>query len=125
VHYAPGLKLAKFLGWFSVALGALELVFPDAVARWTGVPYPTLLQAYGVREIVCGLGILAVARPVGWLWGRVAGDALDLATLIYVLAAAQTTSLAGTIVSIVAVAGVMVLDVAAPLMLRAGKKLEG
>jgi hypothetical protein len=117
--------LAKFLGWFSLALGAVELVLPGAMARWTGVPYPMLIAAYGAREILCGIGILASARPVGWLWARVAGDVMDLATLVYVLTIVGSTNTAGTIVSIVAVAGVMVLDVMAPLMLSAGKKLEG
>jgi len=125
VHYAPGLKLAKFLGWFSLTLGAVELAFPTAMDDWTGVPYPTLIAAYGVREIICGIGILLAARPIAWLWARVAGDILDLATLAFVLAVPGSTFTAGTIISIVAVAGVLALDIAAPLMLTAGKKLEG
>lgn len=40
-----------------------------------------LIRAYGVREIAKGVGILTSPNPTPWLWGRVAGDALDLATL--------------------------------------------
>jgi hypothetical protein len=125
VHYAPGSKLAKFLGWFSLVLGAAELIAPAALARWTGVPHRTLIQAYGIREIVCGLGVLFVGRPVGWMWAHVAGDVLDLATLGYVLAIGQSTYQMGSVVAIFAVAGVTVLDLTAAFMLTAGKKLEG
>jgi len=37
------------------------------------------LRSYGIREIAMGLGILAGRNPTPWIWGRVAGDALDLA----------------------------------------------
>ena len=43
----------------------------------------SLIRAYGVREIVKGVGILTSPNPTPWLWGRVAGDALDLGTLAY------------------------------------------
>jgi uncharacterized membrane protein len=35
----------------------------------------------GVRELSAGIGILAARRRAPWLWGRVAGDAIDLAAL--------------------------------------------
>ena len=38
--------------------------------------------AYGLREVVAGVGILTTADPAPWLWARVAGDALDLGTLL-------------------------------------------
>src|SRR5690242_18306798 len=34
-----------------------------------------------MREIGTGIGILASGNKAPWLWGRVAGDVLDLATL--------------------------------------------
>jgi hypothetical protein len=74
--------LARGLGWFSIALGVTELVAPRALARWLGMgDSEPVLQAYGVREIGTGLGILASNDPAGWVWGRVGGDALDIATL--------------------------------------------
>lgn len=74
--------IATGLGWFSIGLGAVELVAPDAVARCLGMERRRgLIQFYGVREILTGLGILTTGRPGPWLWARVAGDLLDMATL--------------------------------------------
>jgi hypothetical protein len=74
--------LAQGLGWFSIALGATQLLAPKALARWLGMSgSERLLQAYGLREIGTGFGILASREPAGWIWGRVAGDSLDVATL--------------------------------------------
>ena len=74
-------QLARGLGWFSLALGAAELLSPGAIKRQTGLPGPRgVLQAYGAREIATGVAILAAKRPVGMVWARVAGDVLDLVT---------------------------------------------
>ena len=55
---------------------------PRALARFIGVrPQPVLLPALGLREITSGIGILAQRQPTGWVWSRVAGDAIDLALL--------------------------------------------
>ena len=75
-------SLAYQLGWFSIALGAVELFASRPLARTLGMRgQESLLRAYGVREIVKGVGILTSPNPTPWLWGRVAGDALDLGTL--------------------------------------------
>lgn len=74
--------LAAGLGWFSLALGAAELLAPRAMARCIGLEgHAGLIRAYGVREIVTGVGILRSEDPRPWIWGRVGGDLLDLATL--------------------------------------------
>jgi hypothetical protein len=74
--------MAKGLGMFSIGLGLVELLAPRAMARAMGMRgHETLLQAYGLREIATGIGLLASEDPRPWLWGRVAGDALDMATL--------------------------------------------
>lgn len=79
----PG-RLAVQLGWFSIALGAVELFASRPMARTLGMRgQESLIRAYGVREIVKGVGILTSPNPAPWLWGRVAGDALDLGTLAY------------------------------------------
>jgi hypothetical protein len=79
---AEQLNVARGLGWFSLALGVTELVAPRLLARWLGMPgSETLLQTYGVREIGTGIGILASNDPAAWVWGRVGGDAVDIATL--------------------------------------------
>lgn len=74
--------LAKGLGWFSLGLGLGELLAPDLAARLLGVrPRPLLFRLMGAREVLSGAAILAGRRPVGGLWGRVAGDVLDLSLL--------------------------------------------
>jgi hypothetical protein len=114
--------LAKGLGWFSIALGVAELLAPQATAKAAGVRHgKNLLQAYGVREIATGIGLLTSKDPQPWLWARVAGDALDLATLATDLGA-KNTHRRNTAWSMAAVLGVTALDVwAAETARRAAK----
>jgi len=75
--------LARGLGWFSIALGVVELLAPGAIKRNVGTPGPSAVVAgYGLREIGAGVAILMARKPVQKVWGRVAGDAVDLATLM-------------------------------------------
>jgi hypothetical protein len=75
-------QLAQGLGWFSVALGVTELVAAESLCKFLGLAgKERLVQAYGARELLAGVGILANSNPAGWMWSRVAGDALDIATL--------------------------------------------
>lgn len=77
-----GEAMAKGVGWFSIALGLAEVVAPDKIAGELGLDdKKNLVRLYGFREITKGVGILSNRKPAGWVWGRVAGDALDLATL--------------------------------------------
>lgn len=78
-----GHALAQGLGWLSIGLGVAEFLAPERLARALGLEDRTrLIRAYGAREIATGLGILLRDDdPAPWIWGRVAGDALDLATL--------------------------------------------
>ncbi len=73
---------ARGLGWFSIGLGLAECLVPHAVARAVGMAgREGVVRAYGLREIATGVGLLTARDPEPWLWGRVAGDALDLATI--------------------------------------------
>jgi uncharacterized membrane protein len=76
-------KLAHGLGWFSIGLGLAEVFAPRAIARIAGVKGDNrLIQLFGLREISSGLAIFAQGeRPAAAVWSRVAGDALDLASL--------------------------------------------
>lgn len=75
-------KLARGLGWFSIALGATELFAGRRLGRLLGMEHRTgLLRVFGLREIATGIGILTQRRQGPWVWGRVLGDALDLAVL--------------------------------------------
>jgi len=75
-------EMAAGLGYFSIALGLAELVIPQAVRRAAGIETPdVLVRGYGVREIANGVAILMTHDATPWIWGRVAGDALDIATV--------------------------------------------
>ena len=78
----PLAPIVKGLGWFSLGLGLAELLAPRQLSRGAGIRQnKSLLQGYGLREIVTGLGILLSQNPRPWIWGRVAGDVLDVATV--------------------------------------------
>ncbi|HSJ23255.1 MAG TPA: hypothetical protein VK929_01140 [Longimicrobiales bacterium] len=78
-----GRTLARAMGWVSFGLGAVELAAPKHVARFLGVDerHAPLIRAYGAREVASGAGIMSQRTPTAGVWSRVAGDALDLATL--------------------------------------------
>ena len=106
-------KIATGLGWFSIGLGAAELLFPRQVARLVGSRnnHTALMRFYGLRELAAGVGILTnQTNPAPWLWARVAGDALDLASLGATLAGPANNG-AATVFGIVNVAAVTALDV--------------
>ena len=54
-------KLARPLGWFSIALGAIELIAPRRLAAAHGkAEAAPVVGAFGVREIAAGIGIPVV-----------------------------------------------------------------
>jgi hypothetical protein len=74
-------RLASGLGYFSLALGAVEVLAPRRFTRALGLDgHETLVRANGLREIGTGVVALSTEKTTG-LWGRVIGDALDVATL--------------------------------------------
>jgi hypothetical protein len=103
--------LARGLGLFSIALCIAEVAAPRALARALGMKgQEGLIAGYGVREIATGIGILASKDPTPWIWGRVAGDGLDLATLATALEGNNPKK--GNVgIAMAAVAGVTALDV--------------
>ena len=51
--------LVRFLGWFSIGLGACEILAPGSIARISGSrDHKTLVRSYGLREVATGVGIL-------------------------------------------------------------------
>src|SRR5690349_6998231 len=104
-------RLARGLGWFSIGLGAAELILPQWIGRITGSRnHHGLVRAYGLRELAAGIGILSAARPAGWVWSRVAGDAIDLASLANAMQS-HAKGRGKAAFSAAAVAGVTALDV--------------
>lgn len=75
-------RLSRSLGWFSIAVGALQLLAPRRIGWGLGTPRETgVIQAFGAREIATGIGLLAASDPKPWIWARLAGDAIDIAAL--------------------------------------------
>lgn len=110
------------LGWFSIALGAAEVLAPHTLTRALGLRgNETLVRAYGVREIATGIGILTSRDPTPWLWGRVAGDALDMVALSRGLQDGNPCK-ANIHAAMAAVAGVAALDVFCVQSLSAARK---
>ncbi|MEA3052655.1 MAG: hypothetical protein QOG72_1558 [Sphingomonadales bacterium] len=103
-------RVARGLGWFSIALGLTELVAPGKLARALGLEgRERLLQAYGGREI--GAGIWALSdTPAPAIWSRVAGDLVDLATLAAGLRGADEEQRRNAWIALAAVAGVTAVD---------------
>src|SRR5690349_14311617 len=78
-------RLGRALGWFSIGLGLAELLAPRRITRALGIEgQEGLVRAYGVREVSSGLLSLSVEKQAG-LWSRVAGDGIDLVTLVTAL----------------------------------------
>ncbi|MDQ4148742.1 MAG: SRPBCC family protein [Actinomycetota bacterium] len=106
------------LGWFSNALGAVQVVSPGVVTRLAGVKDTrssrAIMRWVGLREIATGAGILRSERSGSWLWVRVAGDAVDLALLASAMRSEDSKR--GRLgAAAAAVAGVSALDLLAAL----------
>jgi hypothetical protein len=90
-NLADGRTAARMMGWFSLGLGAAEVLAPKRVTSMLGVSerHAPLVVSYGLREIASGVGVLSDRTPATGMWSRVAGDALDLATLGVALRASE------------------------------------
>jgi uncharacterized membrane protein len=120
-------RLAKGLGWFGLGLGIAEIAFPRVLARLIGVrPHQRLFPALGLREVVSGIGIIAQERPTGWMWSRVAGDAMDLA-LLGAAATSEETDEERWRVATGSVGAVTLLDLVCAFWLtrRSGSQVSG
>jgi hypothetical protein len=104
--------VARGLGWFSIGLGLAESLMPQTMARAVGLEgKESLVRAFGLREIATGVGLLMARDPEPWVWGRVAGDALDLGALSAGLRRDNPHRM-GTTVAMLAVAQVAAVDYA-------------
>lgn len=116
---------ARALGWFSVGLGAAQLLAPGALARLIGARDTSgtrlILRALGAREVTSGLAILRGERTERWLWGRAVGDAMDLGFLGAAWSARRSDHMRLGATG-AAVAGVAVLDVLAARRAHRGEE---
>jgi hypothetical protein len=105
-------KLGKALGWFSIGLGLTELVAARRLTRALGMEgHETLVRAYGAREIGSGILSLSTEKHTG-LWSRVAGDGLDIATLMTAMRP-DNPKRDNVRIALAMVVGVTLLDIAA------------
>jgi hypothetical protein len=90
IHSGPSSRgvpdsLARGLGWFSLGLGLTQLLAPRRITRALGMEgKEALVRVYGAREIGSGILSLSPDKTLG-LWSRVAGDGLDIATVMTAL----------------------------------------
>jgi len=120
-------RLAKGLGWFSIGLGLAEVLTPRGVSALIGIrddkKTRRTLRNYGVREIGAGIAILAQPTAARWLWGRVAGDAVDLSSLAAAFQSKRNDK--GKLAFATAsVAGVTALDVICAQRLSRGEQTQ-
>ncbi|WP_237182248.1 hypothetical protein [Roseomonas marmotae] len=110
-------QLARGLGWFSIGLGVLEIFAARSLARSLGMQGAEgLIRGYGVREIASGMACLSV-NPVPGVASRIAGDALDIATLAAALP--DNPKRENVQLALLAVLGVTALDILCTTQLRA------
>ena len=111
-RHIPEDDLARWLGWFSAGLGAVQLPAPGLVNRLVGVRDTTrsrLCQRFvGLQELGLAGGIFSQRRPAPFLWSRVAGDVMHLGLLGTALG--KSESRPRTYAAIGSVAGIAALD---------------
>jgi len=102
-------KLSQGLGWFSLALGAAELLGSRRIVKSLGADGgETVVKTFGAREVAAGAGLLLAPAHATRMWGPVIGDALDLGALTLVARKSEKRgALAGAIAF---VAGAALLD---------------
>ena len=106
-------RLAKALGWFSLALGAAELFAGRRMADALGLQGKSrLVRLFGAREIGAGMMTLSPDRRVG-LWNRVGGDVLDILLVASALTAPHRRQRSNAQLALAAVVGVTMLDIIA------------
>ncbi|MEO3747749.1 SRPBCC family protein [Plantactinospora sp. B5E13] len=114
----PRHLVSRALGVLSLGLGVAGIGAAGRAGRLIGVDdsttaRTTVLPGVGARELLCAAGLLAGRRPTGWLWARVAGDAMDLAALAMARQRSGGERRQRIDVTLAVVAGVTALDLTA------------
>jgi hypothetical protein len=116
-------RFAQGLGVFSIVLGLFELICGRWLARSLGLDGKEhIVRLYGGREILTGVAILASKDPTPWVWGRVAGDALDIGTVAYGYTR-DGDDVTSIVPALVAVAGATAADVCCAAKLSSESKV--
>ncbi|HEX8005607.1 MAG TPA: SRPBCC family protein, partial [Trebonia sp.] len=117
-------RVMRMLGWFSAGLGVPQVSTPGGFARAIGVgdgPRQRAATVFvGMREVAAAAGLLWRGNPM-WLWGRVAGDLMDLSMLARALKNHDRKGTIRTIAAAAAVGGITGFDLYAAIS-RTGRK---
>jgi hypothetical protein len=115
--------LAKILGVLGLIVGIGELIWAGPLARHLGLEgYEWLIGAYGVREILTGVIILAMKDPLPGIWLRVLGDVLDAATLFWGYTR-DPSHFTGVVVAFIAVTPLIIGDLYCAFKLSGESKI--
>lgn len=125
----PSEGLARFLGWFSLGLGAAALGARSRVSRLSGIDdsrtAQTVLRIAGVRELGHAAALL-VPRRAGWgAWTRVAGDAMDLAACGRALQRRRGERRRRLTYTTLAVAGITAVDLYTAVRVARRRRADG
>lgn len=123
-HYdgaGGGYLLPRALGALSLGLGAAAIGVPERVGRLIGVDdsvlaRTVLLRGIGGRELLPAIGLLTSRRPAGWVWARVAGDAMDLVALVLAVRDRRGERRRRATAALAVVGGVTVVDLLAGVL---------
>ena len=109
--------LARGLGWLSIGLGLAEVARPRDVRQAAGLnSSDDLVRGYGARELLTGAALLTSSRPEPFVWARVAGDVLDIATVGAGAIGGRSAPRSAT--ALLALLGITAIDVVCAMALR-------
>lgn len=93
---------ARVLGWMSIGMGLVGVLLPRLLCRSTqtygGRRATAMVRGAGLRNLGVGAGLLLSKNPTPWLWGRVAGDVMDIGVVATGMANGMTDPLRGSAV---------------------------
>ncbi|MBE1490219.1 SRPBCC family protein [Plantactinospora soyae] len=113
--------LPRSLGLLSLGLGVAAIGAPSRLSRLIGMDdsvaaRTVVLPAVGAHELLSAVGLLASRHPSGWVWTRVAGDAMDLAALARALRDGRGQRRQRIGATMAVVAGITAIDVLAGVL---------
>ncbi|MGN6374587.1 MAG: hypothetical protein ACTHMG_03430 [Sphingomonas sp.] len=100
-------SVSRGLGFFSIALGAAELFASRRITKALGTEgSEAVVKTFGAREVAAGVGLLQAPAHAARMWGRVAGDAIDMGALAL---AARRSGKRGALIGAAAFVGAVAL----------------
>lgn len=103
---------ARAVGLASIAFGIADTLFGERFGKAVGAQDNggPLFRAVGARELATGIAAVAAPTNPLPLWGRFAGDVVDIAALGAVAARPDNRKRTAAIATLALVAGIAVID---------------